>query len=402
MMEGKKIAIGVSGGIAAYKACSLVSKLTQQGAEVRVIMTKNAVNFISPLTFQALSRNEVHTDTFIEKDPKKIAHIDIADWADLFIIAPATANIIGKIANGISDDILTSSLLATMAPIYIAPAMNVHMYLHPAVTKNMQQLEAYGYYFIEPGAGYLACGYIGKGRLEEPEEIIEVINNHQKEHKLFKGKRILISAGPTIEKIDPVRYFTNHSSGKMGYYLAETAANMGANVTLVSGPVSITTHHPNIQVVSVTSSEEMFHALKREFTKTDILIKAAAVADYRPKKTYKNKRKKQPGNWQIEMERTTDILATLAKEKQNQFIVGFAAETNDPIENGKRKLHTKNLDGVVINNIQTKGAGFGHDTNIVTYLNKKDEQVNIPLSHKQTIAKEILQLIDKDLKDETK
>ncbi|MFD2044049.1 bifunctional phosphopantothenoylcysteine decarboxylase/phosphopantothenate--cysteine ligase CoaBC [Ornithinibacillus salinisoli] len=399
MLQNKKIVLGVSGGIAAYKACALTSKLTQQGAIVKVIMTESAEQFVSPLTFQALSRNPVYTDTFDEKDPEKIAHIDLADWADIIIIAPATANIIGKMASGVADDMLTTTLLATKAAIYIAPAMNVNMYDHPAVVNNMKQLEAWGYHFIEPGAGYLACGWIGKGRLEEPESIIDAVRKHQSRSELLAGKKILISAGPTRERIDPVRFFTNRSSGKMGYSLAEVAANMGADVTLVSGPVALETHNRRINRINITSAEEMYHVMKEQFVHHDIIIKSAAVADYRPKITYDEKMKKQTGELHIEMERTKDILQALGEMKTDQFLVGFAAETTTPLEYGVKKLQKKNLDAIVINNVNMVGAGFEGDTNVATYVNKQLQQEEIQLASKHDVAQKILTFIARDMKD---
>lgn len=400
MVRGKNILLGVSGGIAVYKACALTSKLTQKGANVRVVMTDNATKFVSPLTFQALSRNPVYIDTFDEKDPEKIAHIDLADWADLAIIAPATANIIGKLANGIADDMLSTILLATRAAVYIAPAMNVHMYAHPAVIENMQQLEKWGYHFIEPGAGYLACGYVGKGRLEEPEKIIEVIENHQQKEEPLKGKKVLISAGPTREVIDPVRFLSNRSSGKMGFALAEAAAELGADVTVVAGPTDIHLTKPGVHRIDVVSAEDMYQAMHEMYPASDIVIKAAAVADYRPKETYKEKVKKQEGDLTIEMERTKDILKSLGEEKQHQFLVGFAAETENPLEYGKGKLEKKNLDAIVINNVAAEGAGFAGDTNIVTYLNRSLNEENLPLASKAEVAHQLWNLIIRDMKDE--
>lgn len=399
-MNNKKVLVGVSGGIAAYKACDLVSKLTQQGADVRVMLTENATKFVSPLTFQALSRNPVYIDTFLEQDPKKIAHIDVADWADIAIIAPATANTIGKIAHGIGDDMLSTTLLATRAETYIAPAMNVNMYNNPAVIRNMKQLEKWGYHFIEPGAGYLACGYVGKGRLEEPQTIIDTIKQHHLNQERLTGKSILISAGPTEEKVDPVRFFTNRSSGKMGYALAEAAAKRGAKVTLVSGPVHLEVTHPNIKRVDVITAEEMYQAMHENFKQSDIVIKAAAVADYRPKHIYDQKMKKQPGDLSIQMERTKDILQSLGEQKESQFVVGFAAETMDPIENGLRKLKGKHLDAIVVNNVAMEGAGFGGDTNIVTYINKQMETSELTIATKAEIADHLLSLIEQDLQVE--
>lgn len=333
-MRGKKILLGVSGGIAAYKACALTSKLTQKGAIVKVIMTESAREFVQPLTFQALSRQPVYTDTFDEKDPKKIAHIDLADWADLAILAPATANMIGKLANGIADDILSTTLLASRSPVYVAPAMNVHMYDHPAVQQNMKTLESFGFKFIEPGDGYLACGYVGKGRLEEPETIIDVIEKQETKTSFFKGKNIIITGGPTREALDPVRFFTNHSSGKMGYALAQAAQQLGGKVTFITGPTSLGCP-AGVNCVEVTSAEEMYDAVLSGFKDADLVIKAGAVADYRPKKVYDHKIKKQMAPLIIEMERTKDIMAELGKRKTHQFLVGFAAETDKPIEHGK-------------------------------------------------------------------
>ncbi|WP_371068413.1 bifunctional phosphopantothenoylcysteine decarboxylase/phosphopantothenate--cysteine ligase CoaBC [Sediminibacillus sp. JSM 1682029] len=404
MVKGKKIVLGVTGGIAAYKACTLTSRLTQAGADVKVIMTDSAVKFVSPLTFQALSRNPVFTDTFDEKDPAKIAHIDLADWADLVLIAPATANIIGKMANGLADDMLSTIMLATQAPVYIAPAMNVHMYAHPAVVDNMKKLEGWGYRFIEPGDGLLACGYVGKGRLEEPDAIVEVLKNdleRQTVAPILKGKRVLVSAGPTKEKIDPVRYFTNHSSGKMGFAIAGEAAKMGAEVTLVSGPVSLDTPS-GVHRIDVETAEQMYRAMMDQFDGKDIVIKAAAVADYRPATSYDDKMKKKPGNWTIEMERTADILKELGKRKQDQYLVGFAAETANPLQYGRKKLEAKNLDAIVVNNIKTKGAGFGTDTNEVTYINHLGLEKTIELAGKTEVAGQILHLISTALKDESR
>ncbi|UFU00978.1 bifunctional phosphopantothenoylcysteine decarboxylase/phosphopantothenate--cysteine ligase CoaBC [Radiobacillus kanasensis] len=401
MLNGTNILLGVSGGIAAYKACALTSKLTQQGASVKVIMTESATQFVSPLTFQALSRNPVYTDTFDEKNPAKIAHIDLADWADLVMLAPATANIIGKLANGISDDMLSTTLLATTAPIYIAPAMNVHMYGHPAVIENMKKLDGWGYKFIEPGSGYLACGYVGKGRLEEPETIVDILNKdfHQNiDQTFFTGKKVLISGGPTREAVDPVRFFTNHSSGKMGFALAEELANLGAEVTLVTGPVKLETPK-NVQRVDVESAEEMYQAIMEHYPTQELVIKAAAVADYRPKLVYDQKMKKSDGTLMIEMERTKDILKELGERKNGQFLVGFAAETENVLEYGQKKLEKKNLDAIVVNDITEQGSGFGGDTNAVTYLNKRGEQKKLPMSSKKEVSKQLLQLIESDMKD---
>ena len=402
LLKNKKILLGVSGGIAVYKACDLTSKLVQQGADVRVMMTENATKFVSPLTFQALSRNDVYIDTFDEKDPNKIAHIDVADWAEIAIIAPATANIISKLSYGIADDMLTTTLLATRADVYIAPAMNVHMYQHPAVMENMQKLENWGYYFIEPGAGYLACGYVGKGRLEEPLSIVRVIEEHQGRAQLLAGKKILVSAGPTREVVDPVRFFSNRSSGRMGFAIAEAAAKFGAEVTLVTGPVELETSHPNIHRVDVISAQDMYDAMWDHFELADIVIKSAAVSDYRPINMHSEKVKKQSGPLTIEMERTKDILQSLGEAKKAQYLVGFAAETSNAFEYGKEKLAKKQLDAIVINNVAEEGAGFAGDTNAVTYLNKDFTTIELPLASKDEIAEQILTFIEQDMKDDLK
>ncbi|MCZ0703376.1 phosphopantothenoylcysteine decarboxylase/phosphopantothenate--cysteine ligase [Natronobacillus azotifigens] len=401
MLAGKRIVLGVTGGIAAYKAIALTSKLVQKGAEVKVIMTESAKKFVTPLSFQAISRNAVYEDTFDEKDDKRIAHIDLADWADFFILAPATANIIGKIANGIADDMLSTTLMATQADVYLAPAMNVHMYQHPAVQKNLNTLASWGFLFIEPGEGYLACGYVGKGRLEEPETIISTLESSLSKKQMLKGKRILISAGPTQEKIDPVRYFTNHSSGKMGYAIAEVAAQLGAQVTLVSGPVSLETP-PNVNRIDVTTAAEMYQVINSHFEDSEIIIKAAAVADYRPKQTVDQKMKKKDGELSITLERTNDILQSLGDHKTNQYLVGFAAETHDVLEFGTEKLKKKNLDAIVINDLTKPGAGFGVDTNEVTLLTRTEKKFTFPVASKKQIAQQILNEVAIDLGEQGK
>lgn len=400
MLKGKNIALGVSGGIAAYKAAALTSKLVQAGANVKVIMTNSAQQFITPTTFQALSRQPVYTDTFHEQDPSQIQHIDVADWADLFLVAPATANVIAKMAGGHADDMLTTTLLATEAPVYIAPAMNVHMYSHPAVMNNMKQLDEWGFRFIEPGEGYLACGYVGKGRLEEPETIVRVLEGEMDRKKILEGKRVLITAGPTREKIDPVRYFTNPSTGKMGFALARQAAALGADVTLIAGPVQLDTP-PGVNRFDVTTAEDMFQAVMQHYPDQDIVIKSAAVADYRPKVTYEHKMKKQDGNYVVEMERTKDILFELGQRKEHQYLIGFAAETNDVEHYGRKKLINKNLDAIVINNVGDPGAGFGTDTNASLFLTKKGQEQTYPLQSKDELAARILteaygELVERD------
>ncbi|MGG0389978.1 bifunctional phosphopantothenoylcysteine decarboxylase/phosphopantothenate--cysteine ligase CoaBC [Priestia megaterium] len=393
MMKGKRILLCVSGGIAVYKAAALTSKLVQAGAEVKVMMTASACEFVTPLTFQALSRNPVYTDTFDEKDPSVIAHIDLADWPDLILVAPATANMIGKIANGLADDMISTTLLAATAPVWIAPAMNVHMYDHPAVKKNMSTLSSFGYSFVEPGEGYLACGYVGKGRLEEPETIVSLIGSYfsQASHtqKILEGVNVLVTAGPTVERIDPVRFFTNRSTGKMGYALAEQAAKLGASVTLVTGPTNLE-YPKGVQVVQIESAQQMLEAVMQRYHEANVVIKSAAVADYRPKHVFDQKMKKQPGEAVLELERTTDILRTLGERKEHQLLVGFAAETEQVDEYAQKKLASKNLDMIVANNVMTEGAGFGTDTNIVTLYKRSGESKELPILSKHDVATEVL------------
>lgn len=401
-MNDKKILLCVTGGIAAYKAAALTSKLVQAGTQVKVMMSDAAAQFITPLTFQALSRNDVYTDTFDEKNPRVIAHIDLADWPDLVIVAPATANTIAKLAGGIADNMITTTLLATRAPVWVAPAMNVHMYDHPAVKKNLSVLAEYGYQFIEPGEGFLACGYVGKGRLEEPEKIVQLVRQFfEKEHLPLAGKKVVVTAGPTREKIDPVRFISNHSTGKMGYALAEAAKTAGAEVVLISGPVSLPSP-AGIEVVKVESAQEMHDAAFAYFAQADVVIKTAAVADYRPKTAYDHKIKKQPGDAIIELERTKDILKELGLKKKKQILVGFAAETDHLEEYALKKLREKNADMIVANNVKAEGAGFGTDTNIVSLFKRDGTVSKLPLMSKQAVAEKIIDEIAQLLKESGK
>ncbi|MEH6889986.1 bifunctional phosphopantothenoylcysteine decarboxylase/phosphopantothenate--cysteine ligase CoaBC [Bacillus sp. JJ864] len=399
MLKGKKILLCVTGGIAVFKAAALTSKLTQAGALVKVIMSESAMKFVTPLTFQALSRHDVYTDTFDEKDSAVIAHIDLADWADLVLVAPATANIIGKFANGLADDMISTTLLATTAPVWIAPAMNVHMYENPVVQKNMQTLKQLGYTFIEPGEGFLACGYVAKGRLQEPENIVAMLEKHLSEEKPLQGKRILVTAGPTREKIDPVRFMTNFSSGKMGYALAEVAASLGAEVILISGPTALTPP-ANVTTIQVQSAQDMLEAVLHHYSRMDVVIKTAAVADYRPKIVYDEKMKKKNGDTIIELERTIDILKTLGERKERQLLIGFAAETTNVEEYATKKLREKNADMIVANDVKAEGAGFGTDTNIVTMYKRNGAVVELPLLTKQEVAREILLHVEKMLEED--
>jgi phosphopantothenoylcysteine decarboxylase/phosphopantothenate--cysteine ligase len=395
----KKILLCVTGGIAVYKAAALTSKLVQAGYDVKVMMTPSATEFVAPLTFQALSKNDVYIDTFDEKDSSKIAHIDLGDWPDLIVVAPATANTIGKLANGIGDEMISTTLLAATKPICIAPAMNVNMYNHPIVQKNMATLKEIGYQFIEPEEGYLACGYVGKGRLAEPEEIVSFVNDQLiEEKKILSGKKVVISAGPTREKIDPVRYISNHSSGKMGYSIAEVAVSLGANVVLVSGPTNLTPPS-GCEVIQVESAAQMYDAIHSHFNDADVVIKTAAVADYTPEVTYDHKVKKTDGSLSIPLKRTEDILLSLGKKKTHQLLVGFAAETDKVEEYAKGKLQKKNADFIVANNVTLEGAGFGTDTNIVTIYNRNGEIKPLPKMTKKQVAKEVLAEVSRKLNE---
>lgn len=390
MLTNKKILLCVTGGIAVYKAVALVSKLTQAGAEVKVIMSESAMEFVQPLSFQVMSKNDVFYDTFDEKDSSVIAHIDLADWPDLVLVAPATANMIGKLANGIADQMITTTLLATTAPVWIAPAMNVHMYDHPAVLRNIDRLAQDGYSFIEPSEGYLACGYVGKGRLEEPEKITALVSKFfEPKEQPLKGEKVVVTAGPTRERIDPVRYLTNFSSGKMGYAMATAARDLGADVTLVSGPVDLP-EPTGMTVVQVESAEDMLQAVLSVYEQSDLAIKTAAVADYRPKNAMNQKMKKQEGDSVIELERTTDILKTLGEKKTHQLLIGFAAETNDVLHYAQGKLQKKNADYIVANDVSQTDRGFGTDENTVTLVGHGDYVKSFPSLSKEALAKQLL------------
>lgn len=385
-----KIVLGVTGGIAVYKAIDLTSKLVQNGHEVRVIMTESAEQFVTPLAFQALSRNPVYTDIFVEQNPAEIQHIALGDWADIMIIAPLTASTLGKIAHGISDNMLTATVLAFTKTIYLAPAMNSNMYNNPAVIDNIQTLLKRGFKFIEPGEGFLACGYIAKGRMSEPLEIMKFIAEDNIEKDL-QGKKVLITAGPTIETIDPVRYLTNRSSGKMGYSLAEAANLRGADVTLVSADVGIPV--PNgVRHIKTESAQDMFNAV-RDNMEQDLIIKAAAVADYTPVETYDQKLKKQEGDLTITFKRTEDILKYIGEHKTTQFVVGFAAETEHIEKYARGKLIRKNADVIVANNVGDDSIGFKSNDNAVTMYFKDGTHIDIPKQSKLNIAHEILSYV---------
>ena len=393
MLKGKTVVIGVSGGIAVYKVCDVVSRLKKLNADVHVIMTKSACEFVGPLTFQTLSQNYVVSDMF--EDPKtwEVEHIELAKKADLFLVAPATSNVIGKIANGICDDMLTTTIAATKAKVLIAPAMNTNMYENPIVQKNISTLKEYGYKFIEPESGRLACGDIGSGKLASPEVIVENVEALLNYEQDLVGRKIIITAGPTIESLDPVRYLTNRSSGKMGYAIAKVAAARGAEVTLVSGKTNLKPASNIKKVINITSAEDMYQAVISNLDENDVVIKSAAVADYKPKEYSDKKIKKKDGDLVIELDRNKDIAYEIGKIKKDKILVGFAAETNDLIENAKGKIAKKNMDFIVANNLKESGAGFGTDTNVVSIIEKDGNMTKYPMMTKEEVASVILDKI---------
>lgn len=373
MLKGKTVVLGVTGSIAAYKIANLASALVKLHADVNVIMTKNATNFINPITFETLTGNKCLVDTFDRNFEFNVEHVALAKRADIFMVAPASANVIGKIAGGIADDMLTTTIMAAKCPKLVSPAMNTNMFENPIVQDNLKKLESYGYEIISPASGYLACGDTGAGKMPEPETLLQYIIKTIAFEKDLLGKNVLVTAGPTQEKIDPVRYITNHSTGKMGYAIAENCMRRGAHVTLVSGPVAI--EPPMfVEVVKVISAQEMADAVIERAAEQDIIIKSAAVADYRPVNPADEKIKKKDNEASvIELERTTDILSYLGSHKTDkQFICGFSMETENMLENSKAKLAKKNVDMIVANNLKVAGAGFGTDTNIVTIITADD------------------------------
>ena len=400
MLKGKTVVLAVSGSIAAYKIASLASALGKLHADVQVLMTQNATNFINPITFETLTGNKCLVDTFDRNFQYSVEHVALAKRADVVLVAPASANVIGKIANGIADDMLTTTVMACKCKKIISPAMNTQMFENPIVQDNLKKLEHYGYEVIQPAVGLLACKDVGKGKMPEPETLLEYILQEVAYEKDLKGKKILVTAGPTQEPIDPVRYLTNHSSGKMGYAIAKVCSMRGAEVTLVSGKTAI---KPPlfVDVVPVTTAREMYEAVTGRSDRQDIVIKAAAVADYRPKTISEQKVKKTDGELSIEMERTDDILKYLGEHKRaNQFLCGFSMETEHMLENSRKKLKKKNLDMIVANNVKVEGAGFAGDTNIVTLITGDDE-TQLPLLSKEETAVEnmnkILEQTEKQL-----
>ena len=386
MLKGKCVVLGVTGSIAAYKIASLASALVKLGADVNVIMTQNATNFINPITFETLTSNKCLVDTFDRNFEYNVEHVSLAKRADVFMVAPASANVIGKIANGIADDMLTTTIMAAKCHKIISPAMNTNMYENEILQDNLKKLEKYGMEIIRPADGYLACGDIGAGKMPEPEVLLQYIIRTIAFEKDLEGKNVLVTAGPTQEAIDPVRFITNHSTGKMGYSIAENCARRGANVTLVTGPVAITPPM-FVDVVNVISAADMAEEVKKRAEEQDIIIKTAAVADYRPSNPATEKIKKKDKDSSIELERTEDILAYLgAHKKDGQFICGFSMETENMLENSRAKLEKKNVDMIVANNLKVKGAGFGTDTNVVTFITK-DDCKELEIMSKADVAK---------------
>lgn len=391
MLQGKTVVLGVTGSIAAYKIANLASALVKLHADVHVLMTENATNFINPITFETLTHNKCIVDTFDRNFQYNVEHVSLADKADVMLVAPASANIIAKMAHGIADDMLSTTYLAMRCPVIVAPAMNVNMYNNPIVQDNIQTLKHYGKIVIEPAEGYLACGYTGKGKMPEPEDLLEYIIKEIAYEKDLKGKKILVTAGPTREKIDPVRFISNHSTGKMGYAIAKQAMLRGAEVTLVSGPVNI--KKPNfVNIIDVVSAEDMFQAVKANYENQDIIIKTAAVADYTPANYVdeKIKKKDNDSDLSIELQRTTDILNWLGHHKrEGQIICGFSMETQNMLENSKKKLEKKNADMIAANSLKDTGSGFGTDTNHLVLI-KRDEIIDLPLMTKVEAADRLL------------
>ena len=392
MLKGKTVLLGVTGSIAAYKTASLASALKKLHADVHVLMTQNAVNFINPITFETLTGNKCLVDTFDRNFEYSVEHVSLAKKADVVMIAPASANVIGKIAHGIADDMLTTTVMACRCRKIVAPAMNTNMFENPIVQDNMKILEKYGYEVISPAVGYLACGDTGAGKMPEPELLLEYILQEIACEKDMQGLNVLVTAGPTQEAADPVRYLTNHSTGKMGYAIATVCARRGASVTLVSGPTAL--KKPQfVRTVEITTAKEMFEAVAGRASEQDIIVKAAAVADYRPKSVSSEKMKKKDGELTLELERTDDILAWLGGHKRpGQFLCGFAMETQDLIGNARQKLQKKNLDMIVANSLRVEGAGFGGDTNVVTMITE-NEELSLGKMSKEEIASKIMDRI---------
>ena len=389
-LQGKHIVLGITGSIAAYKACALIRLFIKVGAEVQVVITPAGKEFITPVTLSALTSKPVISEFFAQRDGSWHSHVDLGQWADVMIVAPATASTIGKMANGIADNMLITTYLSMKAPVFVAPAMDLDMFAHPSTQANLSRLVSYGNYIIEPASGELASHLIGKGRMEEPERIFEVIEEFFATPKPLQGKRILITAGPTFEKIAPVRFIGNYSTGKMGYALAEVCAEMGADVHLVSGPVQMQTKHSNISRQDVESAQEMYDAAVETFPNCDAAILCAAVADFTPEKVADEKVKREGDEFLLKLKPTKDIAAALGSlKKEGQRLVGFALETNNEEEHAREKLARKNLDFIVLNSLNDKGAGFSYDTNKVTFISS-DEIKTFPLKNKKEVAQDIV------------
>lgn len=398
MLQGKTVVLGVTGGIAAYKMPNLASTLVKLGYNVQVLMTQNATQFITAVTFETLTGNKALVDTFDRNFSFQVEHIAVADQADLVMIAPATANVIAKLAHGLADDMLTTTVLACNCPKIVVPAMNTKMYENPVTQDNLNTLRRYGWEVVEPASGYLACGAVGKGKLPEPEVLLQVILHDLAHEKDMMGKKVLVTAGPTQEALDPVRYLTNHSSGKMGYAIAQAAARRGAQVTLVSGPVALK-RLPYVETVDVVSAQEMFEVVAVRAAEQDILIKAAAVADYRPMMVAEDKMKKSDDALSIPLERTQDILGWLGQHRRpGQFLCGFSMETQNMVENSRKKLEKKQVDMIAANNLKVEGAGFGVDTNLLTLITK-DGLDELPLVTKEAAADLLLDRILKRMEE---
>ena len=397
ILSGKNILLGISAGIAAYKTANLVRLFIKAGANVKVVMTPASKDFITPLTLSTLSKNSVHSTFTNEEDENTVwnNHVELGLWADIFVIAPATANTLSKMANGVCDNLLLATYLSAKCSVYFAPAMDLDMYKHPTTLHSFNLLKSFGNIMIPATSGELASGLIGEGRMAEPEDIVTFIENDILDKLPLKGTKVLVTAGPTYEAIDPVRFIGNHSSGKMGFEIAKAAANLGAEVILISGPTHETVSHNLIHPFKVTSSQEMFNEVHNHFSDVDIAILSAAVADYKPKYVSKQKIKKSDTTFTIELEKTKDILSSLGKIKKKHYLVGFALETNDELENAKTKLKAKNLDLIVLNSLNDEGAGFGVSTNKVTFITKSEEVIENSLKSKTEVAQDLIQFIIK-------
>ena len=409
MLENKKIVLGITGSIAAYKACILTRLLIKKGAEVQVVMTPAAKEFITPLTLATLTQKPVVSEFFDRRDGSWHSHVSLGLWADAMLVAPASASTIGKMANGIADNMLVTTYLSmkqcsttegkVKTPVFVAPAMDLDMFAHPSTQANLQKLASYGNYIIEPGTGFLASTLEGKGRMEEPEKIVEVLEQYFANGQKLTGKKVLITAGPTYEKIDPVRFIGNYSSGKMGFALAEVCAEQGAEVTLISGPVMLETNHPAIRRIDVESAGEMYEAATKHFPKADIAILCAAVADFTPKAAADKKIKRKGSDLTIRLQPTQDIAAALgAVKKKKQLLVGFALETDNELKNAKDKMERKNLDFIVLNSLQDKGAGFRVDTNKVTIIDRHQGLTSYGTKTKREVAEDIVEFVIRNSK----